>query len=87
MKWEPIETAPKDGTIVDLWNGVSCQRLVNVAWLKGRDRDHRCAPGGVWHHHEEEGWDYVGSTEGCGCLVESQFSHWMPLPDAPKATP
>jgi hypothetical protein len=30
--WQPIETAPKDGTEFDVWNAYSEERIANVRW-------------------------------------------------------
>lgn len=60
-EWLSIETAPKDGTTVDLWTEY------------GRETDCRF-DGGCWVNQED------GVTYATG-----EPSHWMPLPDAPKA--
>lgn len=44
--WRPIETAPKDGTAVDLWG--SGRRATDVAWGLIRD----------WMGKEREGWQH-----------------------------
>ena len=58
VKWQPIETAPKDGSLVDMWhkNGF---RVVETWWT-----DDKC-------------WACV--------MDDSDFTHWMPLPEPPKA--
>lgn len=70
-EWRPIETAPKDGTRVDLWaSWDDCGvRLANAFWDTGR---------------RFPGW--VISVNDYGVLDERQFTHWMPLP-APPMTP
>lgn len=37
MSWQPIETAPRDGTEVDLWSP-GCGRTVDSEWKEGRWR-------------------------------------------------
>lgn len=76
-KWFPIETAPKDGTPVNLRFKNNAVAL-KCDWKRGRDRDPRCGPEGISHHLEHEGWSEVGSTEGNGSLMESEITHWMP---------
>ena len=59
MEWQPIETAPKDGTLVDLWH---------------KDR-FRIAE--TWWDPSDECWS--------SCHDDDDFTHWMPLPEAPNA--
>lgn len=71
--WQPIATAPKDGTRVDIWVPSSSggYRVPNCSWdfhhwLNGK-------PVG------EKSWEQ-GSPDG----PVANPSHWMPLPEPPK---
>jgi hypothetical protein len=69
--WQPIETAPKDGT----------RCLVYVPSLGVVGAVHELDDCGsemtVWHADDWNG-------ECCGCNhTEVEPTHWMPLPDAP----
>lgn len=74
--WQPIETAPKDGTRVDLWTG---GRRVTGAFYKDDGwtvwvrwvRDKRQTSGGL----------PTGTHRYTG--VDSP-THWMPLPEPPE---
>ena len=81
MKWQPIETAPKDGTRLMLWRGSTSfgkwNDMVVAQWFDGAWRwpDMRDNPSthGPWS--DEELWD--------GYEDNKSFTHWMPLPEAP----
>lgn len=77
MTWLPIETAPKDGTPVDLWvefkhyhtGQIHYRRECSVKW----------------------GRKHFGSEPiGDPCWVinspynKARPTHWMPIPEAPK---
>jgi hypothetical protein len=69
--WRPIETAPKDGTWVDLWcidkHGEGW-RVVNCHWtLKGPDL---------------QAGDWAGPFVGIN--APHRAIAWMPLPEPPK---
>jgi len=75
--WQDISTAPKDGTLIDIWIGR--ERRTDVCWRMSEDQPHRewwCAREltAEWH---EWGW----------CNLGQEYSvaptHWMPLPRAP----
>lgn len=72
--WQPMATAPRDGTEVDLWSPTYQRRTSSVRFIKGADVDERYAPGGAWAHLSQDGWRH--STRDSGVLTESQFSHW-----------
>lgn len=76
MSWLPIETAPKDGTVIDMWTRAG-NRCVNVRWVfEPRE--------GVAHAScIMDGWKHPGD-EPWGCLTEDQFTHWQPLPTPPS---
>lgn len=81
--WQDIETAPKDGTVIDLWVDSGC-RITDAYWGEPEvDRNFR--------DDEEDGWDAApGWLKNVGfstyCLGEDErATHWMPLPPPPKA--
>lgn len=73
-QWQPIESAPKDGTRIDLWtkcwnvhtDAFDTMRCPNCYWTKGDSMTNRNAH---WVNLES-GW---------------RPTHWMPLPDPPIA--
>lgn len=81
-EWHPIETAPKDGTDVDLWvnqNGYFF-RIPDCFW----GRSDWLADGWVYFKR-----DYSETHRDCLANVEYDFgvgsvTHWMPLPDPPQ---
>lgn len=70
-EWQPIETAPKDGThVLGFWPGFGglAPATIETWWGEGLDR----AKGHTWQSTYEEGEGEYGPT------------HWMPLPVPPK---
>ena len=81
-EWRPIETAPKDGTEIDVWDychnpkwrpeahGIgSGRRITDVHWENG--------------HWVQWDWEY-GSYLEVDDNPEYTISHWMPVPGVPK---
>ena len=74
--WRHIETAPKDGSYLLLWEQYSEAPFVGY-WS-----------GGSWsvsHEHvdAEGGWDGANVVDA----LSMPITHWMPLPAAPPAAP
>jgi hypothetical protein len=67
--WQPIESAPKDGTKIDLW--------VHFA---EDDRSYRQADA-YWN--ADEGTWQLGQYHTGQFLYPVTPTHWMPLPDPP----
>lgn len=72
MKWQPIETAPKDKTVILLG-------LPKVGALK--EEDARRVYEGRWNEIQET------FTSVNGFILLSVATHWMPLPEPPKEKP
>ncbi len=79
MEWQPIETAPKDGTIAVLY--FPQHACADDGWLDYRYRlcVYRAECGG-WldqgtHHNSFEGTDLSGNDRA---------THWQPLPPPPN---
>lgn len=75
MEWQPIEIAPRDGSLILAWNKIGGMYVVGWQPAYGPtplDEDH---------------WDNVGSKNSHPSLHFNQyfFSHWMPLPFPPSA--
>lgn len=71
MKWQPIETAPKDGTVVLIYH---C------------DKFHSCFNKILMAHYSKEStfkdmWELYRSS---GTEKYHEPTHWMPLPEPPK---
>lgn len=77
MKWQSIETAPKDRTPILAWNG---NFVSEALWEPDAD------------DNGHEGWCY-STFYNCECYgnynnsydKDAQPTHWMPLPSAPSA--
>jgi hypothetical protein len=80
--WRPIETAPKDGTPIDVW-GPDHGRMTDVYWGKPH---HECGEMGQYcdsdWHSLKPGWICGVFNEIVGRLRPG-FTHWMPFPEPP----
>ncbi len=75
--WNPIETAPKDGTEIDLWfidhNGYR-YRIPDAKWMPRKYDPHKGEH--AWHDWNPEfEWDPLEGGEP---------THWMPPPEPPQ---
>jgi len=70
--WQPIETAPRDGTRVLLWTDTKADPEDSEYLRSTGGEDFALAQIGQW---EVDEWD---------CLLVGKATHWMPLPEPPK---
>lgn len=72
--WQPIETAPKDGTLLE-----GLRRHPNGTSFLGRVR---------WYVEPDPPplafWRWVGTGEDMGWSLENPPTHWMPIPAPPS---
>jgi len=75
-QWQPIDSAPKDGTWILIWEQYGENPFVGY-WGSGRwNASHE-------HVDAEGGWDGAVVVDA---ITQDLVSHWMPLPAAPKGT-
>lgn len=67
--WRPIESAPKDGTVILAW----CVHP-HARWATD-DKEWSCPVVTQWITHNGGGWTWNG--------MAGTFTHWMPLPPPP----
>lgn len=78
MEWQPIETAPRDGTLVNVWLGEADAEDVAFYCIPGT----RLSTGWTWRQGK------LRPAMGMWMpVVTVRPTHWMPLPDPPKDTP
>ena len=83
MEWQPIETAPKDGTLVLVYNTLNNGTITSI--------NGKIAVARYGHPHdglEESLWEYgtyysEDSKDNQGSYLISA-THWMPLPQPPE---
>lgn len=76
--WQPIETAPRDGTEILTWNGVL---VTSTIWEETPDDEGHTG----WcsaTHWQCESYGTYNNYFG----KESLPTHWMPLPEPPEST-
>lgn len=70
-EWQPIETAPKDGTAILVWDG---KLVYEAEWWD------------AWYADSSKpGWMIANCDEEYGFYVKA--THWMPLPTPPTDGP
>lgn len=79
--WRPIATAPKDGTLIDLWCGDG--RAADCKWgsYYRADAEHPkpvTFAGWVYYHEAWGEWVEINHEH------PETITHWMPLPDSPQ---
>lgn len=81
--WQPIESAPKDGTVIDLWLAEG-RRATDAYWSFSRDG----ATGERLPETAYDCWAYVRGSSGMGGAypagVDGKATHWMPIPNSPR---
>lgn len=77
MMWNPIETAPKDGTRLLLWHKDGY--VVSGRWHSdpGIDNPNAYEPQWAWWVSDNEIVMWDGGPD-------DHPSHWMPMPELPK---
>ena len=80
--WQPISTAPEDGTVVLIYEGPGKDGIITTAYLAPHNRV--CIRGTGWKNDgRERDWELAA----CGTHADDARcypTHWMPLPEPPK---
>lgn len=82
-EWQPIETAPKDGTDLLLY---TAEGITQGQYLDPeKDGPDSMGHDGGWMSYD--GYSYPGRSFGNPkyfCDPQAQPTHWMPLPEPPE---
>lgn len=76
MIWQPIETAPKDGTEILAWGKMGSW---GPGWMIVRYRQEKPWFGPCMWEAVIGGWAVYQDSQ-----IEDDPIHWMPLPDPPQ---
>lgn len=67
MEWQPIETAPKDGTDIIAYFPDAYEKIDIVRWEQNQ--------------YHGDSWAYARCVDGL--QTSENATHWMPLPPPP----
>lgn len=84
-EWQPIETAPKDGTKVDLF--ICVPDLKNQGSLIPAARITDCwfsEENNRWEHYEKK---WYGDVVWAKIFGDDVITHWKSLPESPADVP
>lgn len=86
MNWQPIETAPKDGTAILVLLDCATQPVVHLAWYRSKQEWDECGQYCDFESFEywNGWWSYTRNSvtqEKLDDYREPKF--WMPMPEAP----
>lgn len=81
MNWQPIETAPRDGSMFLVW--IRACRYCESDEGQSYEMDCSQYDFGVWKHDLAIGEGYVDYFSHPFADSE-HVTHWMPLPEPPK---
>lgn len=90
--WQPIETAPKDGTEILAVSESSCTGVMLVRWIALQDfittseAEDFADQGMSESSLEEPDWFFADFVCGGRLSPDCYPTHWMPLPDPPNQT-
>jgi len=73
--WQPISTAPRDGTIIDVWLLHEGYRVADAYWKRSKVTK-KNPYGGSW-------WAPNHDYDGCDGPIGATLSHWMEIPAPP----
>lgn len=76
-EWQPIDTAPRDGTPILLAGGED-DNTKYATELEAAKMRSPCR--GWWHH---DGWIITLAEACCISVGRDNPTHWMPLPEPP----
>ena len=81
MSWQPIESAPKDGTAVVLYTPPG-EYTVNFRTKEKKLSEPKVGEGLML----SDEWHWANDSCSCcyGPIYPVQPTHWMPLPEPPK---
>ncbi len=83
MEWQPIETAPTDGTEVLVWRqdcGILLARFMCAAEFLTDDELEKMDEDDAW----QDDWFCADFVSGSRLEGDEVPTHWMPLPEPPK---
>lgn len=89
LDWRPIESAPKDGTLVDLWIVGSTDDVdfyaADACEIKGKPLRHGRATGMRWQHRPPNPANWY-PMDGLGYPLSPNVmaTHYRPLPAPPR---
>lgn len=74
-EWQPIETAPKDGTMILTYrDSATVPVILSTYWFEKDE-----------HYDGRSGWYHSQNSVGAYLLDDWETpTHWMPLPQPPQ---